>query len=250
MRKCRILNIDIADIHESTLLEQLNKGILFTPNIDHLVKLQTDLEFYNAYMQANFVVCDSKVLKLFSWFLANNKIRNVIAGSSFFPSFYNYHKDNQNIKIFLLGAASGVALKAQERINKKVGREIIVDTHSPSYGFEKSETECANIIELINQSKATVLVVGLGAPKQEKWIVKYKDQLTNVDIILALGATIDFEAGKINRAPMVIRKLALEWLYRILQEPKRLWRRYLIEDIRFFFLFFKQVIHVYKNPFG
>lgn len=249
MRRCRILNIEIADIQESTLLEKLNKGVLFTPNIDHLVKLQTDLEFYNAYKQANFVVCDSKVLKLFSFLLVRNRIENVIPGSSFFPSFYNYHKDNEHIKIFLLGAAPGVALKAQERINKKIGREIIVDTHSPSYGFEKSNTECEYVINLINQSKANVLVVGLGAPKQEKWIVKYKEQLTNVDIILALGATIDFEAGNITRAPMLYRKFALEWLYRIFQEPKRLWRRYLIEDFSFFFLFFKQFIGIYRNPF-
>ncbi len=249
MKKCRVLNIDILDINKEILLEQLNRGVLFTPNVDHLVKLQKDKEFYKAYQKADFVVCDSVVLKLFSFILRKNRIGNIVPGSSFFPSFYNYHKENSHIKIFLLGAADGVALEAKKRINQSVGRDIVVGAHSPSFGFEKDVLECNQIIEMVNNSLATVLVVGLGAPKQEKWIMKYKEQFDKIDIFLALGATIDFEAGNVKRAPMIFRRFALEWLYRICQEPKRLWKRYFVEDMSFFSLIIKQFIGIYKNPF-
>lgn len=81
-----------------------------------------------------------------------------------------------------MGAAKGVAKKAQQRINAKVGRNIVVGAHSPSFGFEENEQECACIVEMINLSGATVLAVGVGAPKQEKWICKYKKYLPNVKV--------------------------------------------------------------------
>ena len=78
-----------------------------------------------------------------------------------------------------------------------------------------------------------MLAVCLGAPKQEKWIAAYRDQLPNVDIFLAIGATVDFEAGCKSRAPHYVSELGLEWLYRLVCEPRRLWRRYLIEGLPF-----------------
>jgi N-acetylglucosaminyldiphosphoundecaprenol N-acetyl-beta-D-mannosaminyltransferase len=157
-------------------------------------------------------------------------LKEKISGSDLFPAFYEYHKNNEDIKIFLLGAREGVALEAQKKINSKIGRPIIVGAHSPSFGFEKDEEECSKMIELINQSGATVLAVGVGAPKQEKFICKYKDKLPNIKIFLAIGATIDFEAGNIKRAPKWVSEAGLEWLYRLLSEPKRLWKRYLVPD--------------------
>ena len=94
-----------------------------------------------------------------------------------------------------------------------------------------------------------MVLVGLGNPKQTKWIYKYKDRLPNIDLFLALGATIDFEAGNIKRAPKIVQKLALEWLYRLCKEPKRMYHRYLIEDMPFFWLLLKQKLGKYKNPF-
>ena len=91
-------------------------------------------------------------------------------------------------------------------------------------------------------------MVGVGAPKQEKWIVRYKDCMPNVRIWMALGATIDFEAGQIKRAPHIFQQLALEWLYRIYCEPKRMFKRY-FSDLSFFILYFKALLGLYKNPF-
>ena len=194
METTRILNIDILSLTQQDLLGRLDKGILVTPNVDHLVKLQSDKEFYDVYQQAEWVVCDSKILYLLSKLL-KRPLPEAIPGSSFFTSYYMYHKDDPNCRIFLLGAMDCVAQKAMERINEKVGRQIIVGAYSPSYGFEKKEEENQMIYEKINRSGANVVLVGVGCPKQEKWIFSHKGNMPDVRIWMALGATIDFEAG-------------------------------------------------------
>jgi N-acetylglucosaminyldiphosphoundecaprenol N-acetyl-beta-D-mannosaminyltransferase len=249
MTKVKILNVSIDNISQVDFFEKCKSGIVFTPNVDHLMKLQSDPEFVKTYQDATYKLCDSKILFFISRFLGT-PIKEKISGSDLFPAFYQYHKNNEDIKIFLLGAREGVALKAQENINAQIGRPIIVGAHSPSFGFEKNEEECAKIIELINQSGATVLAVGVGAPKQEKFISKYKDQFANIKIFLAIGATIDFEAGNIKRAPKWLSEIGLEWLYRLLAEPKRLWKRYLVHGPSFFWLVLKQKLNLYIDPFG
>lgn len=247
--KVRILNVDILSITQNELLRDLKYGVLITPNLDHLVKVQYDEEFYNLYRKAEWVVCDSKILYLFSKLLKNS-LPEPIPGSSFFVNFYMYHKNDTNCRIFLLGAAEGVAAKAQANINNKVGREIVVGSHSPSYGFEKNEQECRELINIVNSSNANVLLVGVGAPKQEKWIFKYKDSMPSISLFMALGATIDFEAGTLKRAPIWWQRFSMEWLYRCLKEPKRLFKRYFFDDMQFFYYFTCQLLRFYKDPFG
>lgn len=242
-----ILNIRLNAITQRQLLADLKEGVLFTPNIDHLVRLQHDRTFWEAYQQADWVVCDSKILYL-ALKLARKAIPEAIPGSSFFTAFYNYHKDNPNCKIFLLGAKEGVAAKAMQCINEKVGREIVVGALSPSFSFEQNAEECVQICEKIQCSKANVVLVGVGAPKQEKWIIRYKDCVPNVKIWMALGATIDFEAGYVKRAPRFFQKLALEWLYRIYSEPRRMLKRY-VGDLSFFIVYIKALLGFYQNPF-
>lgn len=248
MNYIRILNIDILSIRKQELLEQLDKSVLITPNVDHLVKLQKDKDFYEVYRKADWVVCDSNIVCRASKLL-KKPLPEAIPGSSFFTDYYMYHKDDPDCRIFLLGAAEGIAEKAKRNINSKVGRDIVVGAHSPSFGFEKNESECQDLVRMVNGSGATVLLVGVGAPKQEKWIMKYKDRMPNVDIWMALGATIDFEAGTLKRAPLIWQKCGMEWLYRCIKEPKRLFKRYFVDDMKFFYYFTKQLVGIYKNPF-
>lgn len=245
----KILNSNILSLTQMDLLNQLQRGMLITPNLDHLVKLQHDREFYEVYRQAEWVVCDSKILYLLSKLL-KHPLPEAIPGSSFFTAFYMFHKDDQDCRIFLLGAKEGIAQKAMERINEKVGRKIVVGAHSPSFGFEKNERECEALVDIVNKSGANVLLVGVGAPKQEKWIMKYRNQMPDVDLFMALGATIDFEAGTLKRAPRLWQKLGMEWLYRCLKEPRRLFKRYFVDDMQFFYYFAQQLLGIYKNPFG
>lgn len=245
----KILNVNILSTTRNELLSDLKRGVFITPNLDHLVKLQEDREFYNLYQRAEWVVCDSKILYLASKLLKKS-LPEAIPGSSFFTAFYQYHKDNPDCKIFLLGAMDGVAQKAMEKINHQIGRQIVVGAMSPSYGFEKKQDENELIYKTINESGANVVLVGVGCPKQEKWIFAHKDNMPSVDIWMALGATIDFEAGNIKRAPKIYQKLAMEWFYRFLKEPKRMFKRYFIDDMKFFWYFGKQLLGIYKNPFA
>ena len=248
MDRIKILNVEIENITQENLLINLKKGVLVTPNVDQIVKMQSDREYYNIVRQAEWVVCDSNILYLCAKLLGT-PLPEAIPGSSFFPTFYQYHNDDENCKIFLLGAMDGVAQKAMERINEKMGRTMVVGAYSPSYGFEKKLEENQQIYRMINDSGANVVLVGVGCPKQEKWIDAHKAQMPNVDIWMALGATIDFEAGNVKRAPMIWRKLYMEWFYRFLQEPKRMYKRYFIDDPCFFWHFGKQLLGLYKNPF-
>jgi N-acetylglucosaminyldiphosphoundecaprenol N-acetyl-beta-D-mannosaminyltransferase len=234
-----ILNIPINNISVNDFLVNLERGVVFTPNVDHLMKLQKDADFLECYLEADYRVCDSQVLLLASKFLGK-PIKAKISGSDLLPLFCDHHRDNEHIKIFLLGGAQGVAAQAQKRINARIGRNIVVQAYSPSFGFEKNEEECQSIVEMIRQSPANVLVVCLGAPKQEKWIAKYRGQLPSIDIFMAVGAAIDFEAGNKPRAPELISKLGLEWLHRLASEPKRLWKRYLLDDFPFLWLIVKE----------
>lgn len=250
MRQVYLLNIDVHNLTMHELLEKLRHGgTVFTPNADHLIKLQTDYEFYRAYQDVDYKVCDSKVL-VYASYLLGTPIQEKISGSDLFPAFYTYYGNDPSVKIFLLGAAPGIAEIAKRRINAKVGRDIVVAAHSPSYGFEKNEAECSAIVEMIKQSGATVLAVGVGAPKQEKWIMQYKDQLPQIKTFLAIGATIDFEAGNVARSPRWMSDAGLEWLYRILCEPKRLWKRYLVHDLPVFWYFLQQRLKRYQDPWA
>lgn len=235
METVYLLNIPVDNVSLAELLEKLTKngGFVVTPNVDYIVKLQREVDLWKAYHLADYRLCDSKILE-YTFKLLGHPIKEKISGSDLFPAFYNYNKDNEDIKIYLLGAQEGVAQQAKEKINKKVGRDIVVEAYSPSFGFEKNQAECEEIIDNINKSGANVLAIGVGAPKQEKWIMQYSHRLPRVKTFLAIGATIDFEAGFKPRAPKWVSNMGLEWLYRLLSEPKRLWKRYLVDSIPFF----------------
>lgn len=248
MCRIKILNVDIDYITQEELLKRLDKGVLVTPNVDQIVKMQSDRVYYDIVKKAEWIICDSKILYLCAKILGR-PLPEAIPGSSFFPAFYEYHKDDENCKIFLLGAMDGVAQKAMDNINRKMGKRMVVGAYSPSYGFENKQDENEMIHRLINESGANVVLVGVGCPKQEKWIDAHKAKMPKVDIWLALGATIDFEAGNIKRAPKIWRTLYMEWFYRFLQEPRRMYKRYFVDDPKFFWYLLKQKMGLYENPF-
>ena len=252
MEKLKLLNLELHNWTFNAFLENLHEGVVVTPNVDHYIKLQKDQEFYNCYIRSEHIVCDSRIIQLLSKFVhGKNAIKEQIAGSDLFPAFCMHHKDNtENVNVFLLGGTEESVVIAQNKINEKAGTKIIAQGYSPPFGFEKNESENQKIINMINDSGATVLAVGVGAPKQEKWIYANKDKLPNIKIFFAIGATIDFQAGAVKRAPRWMVKAGLEWLYRMLQEPNRMIKRYLIDDLPFFWLVLKQKMGVYKNPWG
>ncbi|MCI6690969.1 MULTISPECIES: WecB/TagA/CpsF family glycosyltransferase [unclassified Clostridium] len=236
MSRIRFLNIEIDNLSMDESIDYIDKLIkrkknsyVVTPNVDHIVKLENDSEFLEVYNNADLVLTDGMPLVWISKFL-KTPIKEKVSGSDLFPKVCKL-ADEKGYSIFLLGAAEGIAIKAAENLKNKYKNLNIVGTFSPSYGFEKSKSEIEEIIKKVNEVKPDILAVGLGAPKQEKFIYKYKNKL-NVPISLAIGASIDFEAGNIERAPKWMQKSGLEWFYRFLKEPKRMFKRYFIDDLK------------------
>ena len=140
--------------------------------------------------------------------------------------------------MFFLGAAEGVAAKAARRLSHRYKGLQVVGTYSPPFGFEKDQTELRKIEKKIKEVKPDILIVGLGCPKQEKFMYHYCEML-DVPVSLGLGASLDFEAGNVKRAPRWMANHGLEWLFRITQDPKRMAKRYLVDDRKILGLAFK-----------
>ena len=244
--RSRMLNVWVDNLSMKQLMEALDAGIVFTLNPDHLYHLQRHRAFYDAYRQADFITSDSKYVY---WGLGwiGRRIQEKVSGSDIVPAYCAHHRDNPAVRVFLLGAAPGIAQKALENINARAGREVVIGAHSPSMKFVNDEQEIAEVIRLINDSGATCLIIGLGAPKQEIWITRYRHSMPKVKVYMGVGATIDYEAGAVKRAPRWMTRIGLEWLYRITTEPLRYWRRYL-RDLEYFWLLLLDGLGLYKSP--
>jgi len=244
--RSRLLNVWVDDLTMAGLMQRLDQGVVFTLNPDHLYHLQRNPEFLAAYRKADFITSDSKYVY---WSLGwlGRRIQEKVSGSDIVPTFCSHHAANPDIRIFLLGAGPGIAQRALERINARVGREIVVGAHGPSMNFVNDPTEIADVLAMIESSRANVLIVGLGAPKQEIWIDRYRAAMPNVRIFMGVGATIDYEADAVVRAPRWMTRNGLEWLYRITTEPRRYWRRYL-RDMEFFWLVLLDGLGLYRAP--
>ena len=218
------------------LICQDKNGYVVTPNIDHIVKLESDQLLQKVYADADIILTDGKPMIWMSK-LYGTPIKEKVSGSDLFPNLCKLAAE-KGYRVFLLGAAEGVAAKAAFNLQNKFPGLIIAGTYSPPFGFEKDEKELQNILRIVTEAKPHILIVGLGCPKQEKFIYNYRNEL-NVPVSLGLGASIDFEAGILKRAPKWMADHGFEWFYRIVQDPKRMAKRYFVDDMKIIRLYFK-----------
>lgn len=236
MARIKFMNTCIDNLTMSETLNEIDKLIqkkncsyVVTPNVDHIVRLEKDAELQKVYKNASLILTDGKPLIWISkWY--RTPIKEKISGSDLFPKVCELAA-NKNYTMYLLGAAEGVADTAARNLMKKYPGLNIVGTYSPPFGFEKNEQEINKIKAQIKDVHPDILIVGLGCPKQEKFMYYHCKEL-GVPISFGLGASIDFEAGNIKRAPKWMSEHGLEWLYRITQDPKRLVKRYLVDDMK------------------
>jgi exopolysaccharide biosynthesis WecB/TagA/CpsF family protein len=245
-RQARLLNVWVDNLSVQEIVERLDEDVLFTVNVDHLCQLQRNPDFAAAYASATIVSCDSKYVRSGVLALGRGPMTKA-CGSDIVPAYWRHHSQNPDVGIFLLGAAPGVAEAAQARINRLAGRKIVVDVFGPSMNFVNDEAECQAAVDLVNASGATCLIVGLGAPKQEIWINRHRHLMPAVKVYMGVGATIDYEAEAVRRAPLWVRKLAMEWLHRVVTEPRRYAMRYL-RNFEFFWLVLKDWAGFYRAP--
>lgn len=218
------------------MIVKKNKGYIVTPNVDFIVRIETDSYFSDIVKNADLIVTDGKPLIWISNKLGT-PIKEKISGSDLSPKVFELASKN-GYSVYLLGGKEGVAEQAKKNMEIKYNGINIVGTYSPPFGFEKKEEEINKINNLINEVTPDILLVCLGSPKQEKFIYENIDKY-NALVSLAVGATIDFEAGNIKRAPQWISDIGMEWFYRFCKEPKRLFKRYFVDDMKIFKLYKK-----------
>lgn len=236
MARIKFMNTDIDNLTMAETLNEIekliqkkNRSYVVTPNVDHIVRLEKDEELQKVYKNASLILTDGKPLIWISkWY--KTPIKEKISGSDLFPRVCQLAA-NKNYTMYLLGAAEGVADTAARNLMKKYPGLNIVGTYSPPFGFEKNEQEMNKIKTQIQDVHPDILIVGLGCPKQEKFMYYHCKEL-GVPISFGLGASIDFEAGNIKRAPKWMSNHGLEWLYRFSKEPKRLFKRYFVDDLK------------------
>ncbi|MGR8931846.1 MAG: WecB/TagA/CpsF family glycosyltransferase [Gammaproteobacteria bacterium] len=210
-------------------------------NPHSLVEAERDAQFQQSLRNADILLPDGAGILLAGKIL-NIPVAERVAGNEFYITLMaKLNNDKRLAKIFFLGSTEEVLNKLVARVKSDFPNVEICGTYSPPFKSEFSEEDDQVMIDVINNSKPDVLWVGMTAPKQEKWIYKNKDRL-NVKFIGAIGAVFDFYSGTKKRAPQWVCKLGLEWLPRLLREPKRLWRRNFVSSPLFLFAVLKQKI--------
>lgn len=248
-KKVPLLNAWVHDVSMDDVVEHFTEGTMLTLHVDMIMKLQQDRDFYNTLDQFDVITCDSQIMYFATKWLGT-PVQERVSGSDYFPKFYMHHKDNPDITVFLLGGKDGIADMAAKNINAKTGRDFIVGTDAPAFDFETKPGEIDRMIQAVNDSGATVCLVGLGGGRQEKFILEYRDRMPKVKLWLPLGGTIDYESGTFERPPEWITEWGFEWLYRLMKEPRARFHRYVIHEPPFLWAILKQKLGMYKDPFA
>lgn len=239
------VQVDRYSFHE--VVEQITNHALsrkspqyvVTPNAQHIVTLQRDSLFREIYRNAFLAVPDGVPLLWAAKFF-NTPLSGRVNGTDLFERLCQTSAET-GLKIFLLGGRPSAAQKAAGTLKKKYHNLQIVGTYCPPYGFESDQSELEKINFAITATKPDILFVGLGAPKQEYWMYNNYQKL-NVPISLGIGVSFELVSGMVKRAPVFMQKIGLEWLFRLMVEPQRLWHRYVVGNTIFVLLVLKQKI--------
>ncbi|MDP9047272.1 MAG: WecB/TagA/CpsF family glycosyltransferase [Bacteroidota bacterium] len=213
-----ILSSDVSQ------LKYDSKCIINTVNQYSYIIAENDQEFKNALLNSDVLLPDGVGVTAAVKLINNQSIKK-IAGADVHEHFLN-KLNAEGGRCFYLGASDSTLAKIQNKIAEQYPN-IKVGVYSPPFKPAFSDEENNEMISRVNEFKPDVLFVGMTAPKQEKWIYKHKDQL-EVGAVCAIGAVFDFFAGTVNRPSKFWQNLGLEWAVRLVNEPKRMYKRYLI----------------------
>ncbi len=244
--RVKIISLDVDNVTESETIEAIEKIIkartpkyICTANVDHIIKCKTDAEFAHIYKNAALSVPDGVPL-LWASRMLKKPLKERVNGTNLFIKLCEVSA-RKNYTVFFLGGPPGVAEKASKKLKAKFPGLNVTGCYAPPPGFEKDVSENEKILDMINKSRPDILFVGLGAPKQEKWISRNLSRL-KVPVSIGIGASFEYVAGKTRRAPCWMQRAGLEWFYRVIENPKRYWKRYFIDDMKFFPLLIKQIL--------
>jgi N-acetylglucosaminyldiphosphoundecaprenol N-acetyl-beta-D-mannosaminyltransferase len=228
------LCIDVVSFDEAldaivALARSGNGGYVVTPNIDHVVLARDNAEFREAYQKAALSLVDGQPLVWASRLLGVPLPEKISGADLIEPLMQRAAADG--LRVYLLGAGPGVAEKAGRVLHEKYGVHI-VGFDAPMLTLSPGEGETAAALQRLREARPHLVLVALGAPKQEILMCRFRQEYAPA-VALGIGAGLDFIAGTVSRAPRWISKSGLEWAYRLSREPRRLWRRYLVNDPKF-----------------
>ncbi len=239
----KFLNMEIDNVTFEEALAQIERmldsktgGYVVTPNVDHVIQLEKSEKLCRVYQNAALVLTDGQPLIWISRALGQ-PIREKISGSDLFPRLCELAAKKQ-YTMYFFGAAQGVAAEAARKLTAKNPGLKVVGTDSPPYGFEQDPAQLHAALKKITDASPDILVVGLGTPKQEFFLWENREKLEGI-LGFGIGAGLDFAAGNVRRAPEWMQKAGLEWFYRLCHEPRRLFKRYLVDDMKIFRLVWK-----------
>ncbi len=236
MEKQVLLNTYVNNLNMPETIEAIEKMIasdkksyVVAINVDVVMKIENDPYLKKIVDCADMVLVDGKPLIWISkWY--GNKVKAKISGSDLVPLLCKVAAE-KGYKIFIIGGKDGIAEQAKKRLESKLSNIRIVGTYAPPLGFEKNENEIEKINQMISEVQPDLLIACFGCPKQEKWIYENIEKY-DAKVSVCAGATVDFLAGNVKRAPRWMSEHGLEWFYRFAQEPKRMFRRYFIDDVK------------------
>ncbi len=214
------------------------RGFVVTPNVNMLTLLPFEKDLRALCNQALFQFVDGWPIVWASRKLYPVGLPERVAGSDVFPLICQ-SAEKLGLSLALFGAAPGVADEAARRLKVTYPKLKIVGSYCPPMEAEFSSSSNANMIAFCNQTRPDILLIGMGIPKQERWIATNIGQL-DIGVALCFGGVIDFAAGKIKRSPPWVVKIGMEWLWRLFMSPKQYWRRTLLRFPLFFPMFFKE----------
>lgn len=225
--------IDVVTFEEALaaiarLVESGEGGGIYTPNVDHVVLADKNEAFAAAYARARLSLADGAPL-VWSSRLLGRPLPERVAGSDLVLPLMELAA-RRGWRVYLLGAAPGVADQAAEVLRRHCGLEI-AGTSAPVLRLD-DEALVGRIGDEVAAARPHLVLAAFGAPKQELLIDRLSARLRPA-VLLGVGASLDFLAGTVKRAPPALRRLGLEWAFRLAQEPRRMWRRYLVEDPQF-----------------
>jgi N-acetylglucosaminyldiphosphoundecaprenol N-acetyl-beta-D-mannosaminyltransferase len=205
-------------------------GAVFTPNVDHVVMVERDERFRGAYDEADLSLADGMPL-LWAARLLGDPLPAKISGSDLVLPLIE-RAAREGWRVYLLGGGPGVGEKAAEKLVARFPGLVIAGTDAPFLDMGAPAESRSGVVARVRAAEPDLVLVAFGAPKQELFI-REAAPLLRPAVLLGVGASIDFIAGTVRRAPRWMSENGLEWLYRLAREPRRMWKRYLVRDPEF-----------------
>jgi N-acetylglucosaminyldiphosphoundecaprenol N-acetyl-beta-D-mannosaminyltransferase len=241
MSRIHILNTLIDNFSMNETVSFVQEAIVEKRQIHHvvvnagkIVQMQKDLQLRESVNSSDIINADGQAVVWAAKFL-NKPLMERVAGIDLMQNLVKLAA-SKKYKIYFLGAEEDVVSKTVAHYSTEFGQDIVAGYRN---GYFQQEDENEVISDIVS-SKANILFVAITSPKKENFLYKYKKELASVNFIMGVGGSFDVIAGKTKRAPVWMQDIGLEWFYRFLQEPKRMWKRYLVGNSKFILLVIKE----------